>query len=194
MTSSVVPLSEAQQRSLGSMLWQYRSVLERVEFLLEAQLVFASSGRDKRLASVADLLEEAVGTINELDLRRELLLHDSRVDEGQTQARTTPETSSERAVDRDEAYEEGSVPSLSELADAAEQPWSSMFLEHQRWFELCVGRIETLIEQSRQTMGTTLDLIDQLVQHESAPTLGGYDRDGRTVRASSPAVLFDSRA
>ncbi len=63
MTSSVLPLTEAQQRTLGSLLWQYRSVLERVEFLLEAQLVFASSGRDKRLSSVADLLEEAVATL-----------------------------------------------------------------------------------------------------------------------------------
>lgn len=169
MTSSVLPLAEAQQRSLGSMLWQYRSALERVEFLLEAQLVFASSGRDKRLASVADLLEEAVATINELDLRRELLLHD-----------TGPG--------------DGSVASLSELAEVCEQPWSSMFLEHQRWFELCVGRIKMLIEQSRKTMGNTLDLINKLVTSESAPALGGYDRDGRTVRGSSPAVLFDSRA
>lgn len=169
MTTSVVPLTEAQQRSLGSMLWQYRSVLERVEFLLEAQLVFASSGRDKRLASVADLLEEAVKTINELDLRREVLLHG-------------------------EAPASEPAPSLSEIAEAAEQPWSSMFLEHQRWFEMCVDRITSLIDQSRKTMGTTLDLIGKLVANESAPVLGGYDRAGRSVRGSSPAVLFDSRA
>lgn len=169
MTSSVLPLTEAQQRSLGSMLWQYRSVLERVEFLLEAQLVFASSGREKRLASVADLLEEAVETVNELDLRRELLLHD--------------------AVGPD-----GRVPSLSEVAEVAEQPWSSMFLEHQRWFELCVGRIKMLIDQSRKTMGATLDLINKLVTNDSAPAVGGYDRAGRGVRGASPAVLFDSRA
>jgi len=183
MISSVVPLTEAQQRSLGSLLWQYRSALERVEFLLEAQLVFASSGRDKRLASVADLLEEAVGTINELDLRRELLLHEAQ-----------PDPSRRPVERRDGEYELGSVPSLSQLADAAEQPWSSMFLEHQRWFELCVGRIKMLIEQSRQTMGTTLDLIGKLVANEAAPTLGGYDSAGRSVRGSSPAVLFDSRA
>ena len=184
MTSSVVPLTEAQQRTLGSMLWQYRSVLERVEFLLEAQLVFASSGRDKRLASVADLLEEAVSTINELDLRRELLLHDADTEP------SPPPAGATRTTD----YEDGSVPSLSDLAEVAEQPWSSMFLEHQRWFELCVDRIKMLIEQSRQTMGTTLDLIDKLVTSESAPALGGYDSAGRSVRGSSPAVLFDSRA
>lgn len=169
MTSSVVPLTEAQHRTLGSMLWQYRSVLERVEFLLEAQLVFASSGRDQRLASVANLLEEAVETVNELDLRRELLLHASQPTDHR-------------------------VPSLAELAAVAEQPWSSMFLEHQRWFELCVGRIKMLLDQSRKTMGTTLDLISKLMADDSAPPLGGYDRAGRTVRSSSRAVLFDSRA
>lgn len=177
MTSSVVPLTEAQQRTLGSMLWQYRAALERVEFLLEAQLVFASSGRDKRLASVADLLEEVVGTINELDLRRELLLHGMMLESSQGEDRP-----------------EGAAPSLSEIAAVIEQPWSSMFLEHQRWFELCVGRITMLIEQSRQTMGTTLDLIGKLVASESAPSLDGYDRAGRTVRGTTPAVLFDSRA
>lgn len=169
MTSSVIPLTEADQRELGAMLWQYRSVLERVEFLLEAQLVFASSGRDKRLASVANLLEEAAETVSELDLRREMLLNES-------------------------AQSDGRVPSLSELASVAEQPWSSMFLEHQRWFELCVGRIKLLVEQSRKTMGTTLDLINQLVHSETGGAVGGYDRTGRTVRSSSPAVLFDSRA
>lgn len=169
MTSPVISLTEADQRTLGAMLWQYRAVLERVEFLLEAQLVFASSGRDKRLAAVSDLLEEAAETVSELDLRRELLLHGS-------------------------SSVEGRVPSLSDLASVAEQPWSSMFLEHQRWFETCVGRIKALVDQSRRTMGTTLDLINQLVNEESGGSIGGYDRAGRGVRSSSPAVLFDSRA
>jgi hypothetical protein len=170
MMSSVVRLTEAEQRTLGSMLWQYRSVLERVEFLLEAQLMFASSGRDKRLASIADLLEDAVMTINELDLRRELLLHGDTDDPSRA------------------------VPTLAEISEAAEQPWSSMFAEHQRWFELCVERIQQLLAQSRQTMGTTLDLINQLVTNEQSPALGGYDRNGRSVRSTAPAVLFDSRA
>jgi len=167
MMTSTVRLTEAEHRTLGAMLWQYRTVLERVEFLLEAQLMFASSGRDKRLASIADLLEDAVATVSELDLRRELLLHDDV---------------------------SGSTATLAELADEAQQPWSSMFAEHQRWFELCVTRIQQLLTQSRQTMGTTLDLIDQLVSSDHSPTLNGYDRSGRSVRTNAPAVLFDSRA
>lgn len=170
MMSSAVRLTEAEQRTLGSMLWQYRSALERVEFLLEAQLMFASSGRDRRLASIADLLEDAVTTIHELDLRRELLLHG----------------------DADDARR--GVPTLAEISEVSEQPWSSMFAEHQRWFERCVERIQLLLTQSRQTMGTTLDMINQLVTNEQSPALGGYDRSGRTVRSSAPAVLFDSRA
>jgi len=167
MMTSAVRLTEAEHRSLGAMLWQYRTVLERVEFLLEAQLMFASTGRDKRLASIANLLEDAVITVNELDLRRELLLHD-----GSDQP----------------------VPTLSELSDEADQPWSSMFAEHQRWFEQCVARIQQLLAQSRQTMGATLDLINQLVSPDQAPSLDVYDRSGKSVRSQAPAVLFDSRA
>jgi hypothetical protein len=170
MVTSVVRLTEAEQRTLGSMLWQYRSVLERVEFLLEAQLTFASSGRDKRLASIADLLEDAVTKINELDLRREVLLHGDSADSNLP------------------------TPTLTEISESSEQPWSSMFAEHQRWFELCVERIQQLLAQSRQTMGATLDLINQLVASEQTPTVSGYDRSGRTVRSTAPAVLFDSRA
>lgn len=169
MTTSVSPLSEAQLRTLGALLWQYRSGLERVEFLLEAQLVFASSGRDRRLASVADLLEEAAETINELDLRREVLLFD-------------------------EVRPDAPIRSLSEIAGMVEEPWSSMFAEHQRWFENCVGRIKMLVDQSRRTMSTTLDLINQLVTNESTPAADGYDRSGRTRRSAATAVLFDSRA
>ena len=167
MISSAVRLTEAEHRTLGALLWQYRSVLERVEFLLEAQLMFASSGRDRRLASIADLLEEAVATISEFDLRRELLLHDAD----------------------DPAAE---APTLSLLAETSEQPWASMFAEHQRWFEACVARLQGLLAQSRQTMGATLDLVNQLVNAER--NVGGYDRTGKSVRAASGSVLFDSRA
>ena len=130
MTRSVVPLTETDQRTLGAMLWQYRSVLERVEFLLEVQLVVASSGCDGPLSAVADLLEEAAETVNELDLRRELLLNCA-------------------------ASADGRVPSLSELAGVSQQPWSSVFIEHQRWFENCIGRVNVLVARSDHAMSRT---------------------------------------
>ncbi len=173
MRTEVKP-TEDQQRELGSILWRYRSSLERVEFLLEAQLIFGSSGRDNRLAVIADLLDETATSIGELDLHREVLLHNSQ------------DTSDQFGADR--------PPSLSQLAELSDEPWSTMFRDHQRWFEQTVLRLQQLTNQGRHTMSATLDLIDQLVNNDSKPSGTGYDRQGRTVRSSSRSVLFDSRA
>lgn len=171
MASIEGSLTEDQQRELGSLLWRYRSLLGRVEFLLEAQLMFASSGRDNRLAVIADLIDETATAIGELDLRRELLLH------GIVDVTTR-----------------GPGISLTLLADTVDEPWSSMFREQQQWFEQTVKRIQVLTDQSRHSMASTMSLIDQLVNAESPSAANGYDRHGHAQRSSTPAVLFDSRA
>ncbi len=171
MSASGSALTEDQQRELGSILWKYRTALDRVEFFLEAQSMFATSGRDDRLSIIADLLDETALVICELDLRREVLLHDRR-------------TRSDVQV----------TPTLAEIAAAADEPWSTLFADHQRWFEKAVERIQRLVDESRHTLSGTLDLINQMVDREPGATITGYDRNGRTVRSSPPSILLDSRA
>lgn len=165
MTAAQDLLSEDDYRELSSVLWSYRTALRRVEFLLEAQLIFARSGHTDALGVISDLLEETATTVCQLDLRRELVLP-----------------------------REAEEYSLADIAANVSEPWSSMFLEHRDSIAGLAAGITKLTEQCRRAMGMTLDLIDQLVSKEASTDDGGYDRRGRTVRSAAPSVLFDSRA
>lgn len=165
MTAPKDQLSEDEHRELSTVLWSYRAALRRVEFLLEAQLVFARSGSSDRFGVIADLLDESATAVCHLDLRRELLM------------------------DRDT-----NRLSLAEIADTAEEPWKSMFVDHRDCIADLVADITQLTEQCRRAMGMTLDLIDQLLTHETPSDHGVYDRRGRSSREPVPSVLFDSRA
>jgi hypothetical protein len=59
---------------LNGLLWRYRPYLERFEFLLEVQLWVSSSGRRDWQLEMAELFDETVAVLNELDLEREVLL------------------------------------------------------------------------------------------------------------------------
>lgn len=156
-----------KQRELGEILWGYGDQLQRVEVLLEAQLAFASSGRDRHLGVLAGLLEEAATRIGELDLQREVLLgHDP-----------TRET-----------------PALRDLADGAEDAWSAILADHHRSLSETVQRIQHLVDQNRHTMASTVELLTRMTAGLTASPVTGYDRTGQTVRSSTPAVLFDGQA
>ncbi len=141
-------------------------MLERVEFLLEAQLLFANRRGSVRFAQIADLMEETAARLAELDLHRELLL-----------------------------TAHGPAPSLAELCDAVEAPWDQVFRDHQRWFSTAVERTGHLLEQNRMTMGSTLDLINRFANGlTNTPPSEIYNRQGRATREHTGPVLFDGRA
>lgn len=167
MTSLAVDLTPDRQRQLSQILWAYGDQLRRVEVLLEAQIVFASSGRDGHLGVLADLLSETAAAIGELDLRREVLL--------------TPN-------------ESGSPVSLSQLIADSDDPWNKILADHRRSLVAAVQRIQYLLDQNRHTMAATLELLSRMSTDLVDTPITGYDRSGQTVRSSSSAVLFDGQA
>lgn len=169
MSAPTISLNEDQLRELSSMLWNYRAGLERVEFLLEAQLLFAGTARDDRLGLIADMLNETAMAMGELDLHRELLLGD-------------------------EANGAEGVPNLGRLCDEADEPWATVLRDQHRWFTATVDRIGHLIAQSRMTMDTTLDLITQMTSTVAGSPVSGYDSHGQTVRSHTPSLLFEGQA
>ncbi|MEM8925091.1 MAG: hypothetical protein AAGD35_16420 [Actinomycetota bacterium] len=61
-------------QKLNSMLWRYRPLLDRFEFLLEMQLMVSASGRQGWQHHMAELFEETADALNALDLEREMFL------------------------------------------------------------------------------------------------------------------------
>jgi hypothetical protein len=66
--------SDIDYHRLNKLLWEYRACFERFEFLLEVQLMVASSARQDWQHQLADLLDEVARAIGGLDLEREVLL------------------------------------------------------------------------------------------------------------------------
>lgn len=172
MGSARAPLTSDQYRQLAEVLWDYRTLLRRVEVLLEAQIVFAGAGRDGNLSVVAELLDEAASSIGLVDLRREVLFEP---------------LAGQRA-------EVPWTPALSELAESAGEVWGPIISDHSEHLRAVVERIQLLVDQSRHTMGATLDRIAQMTTGMSETPVTGYDRAGRTVRPAAPALLFDGQA
>ena len=165
-------MSPDQYRQLAEVLWEYRGLLKRVEVLLESQLLFAGAGRDGNLGVVAEMLDETATAIGLVDLQREVLL-----------GANPTEPSAERWM-----------PALTELAAGADETWGPIIADHHNNLSAAVQRIQLLVDQSRHTMGATLDRIAQMTSGISETPVTGYDRAGRTVRSSAPALLFDGQA
>ena len=171
MTSSGSAPSSDQYRLLAEVLWEYRAQLKRVEVLLEAQLLFAGAGRDGHLAVVAELLDETATSLGLLDLHREVALEPFG----------------------GERHGEQWTPALTDLAEGADDTWGPIITDHHNNLSAVVQRIQLLVDQSRHTMGATLDRIAQMTNGISETPVTGYDRAGRTVRSSAPALLFDGQ-
>jgi hypothetical protein len=172
MSPSSAASSPDHYRQLTETLWEYRALLRRVEVLLEAQILFAGAGRDGHLAVVAELLEETSNSIGLVELHREVLLEPLA----------------------EQRQGEQWTPALSELAEVAGDTWGPIIADHHDNLTATVERIQLLIDQSRHTMGATLDRIAQMTNGISETPVTGYDRAGRTVRSSAPALLFDGQA
>ncbi len=61
-------------KRLNGLLWRYRPVLERFEFLLELQLTVTASGRQDWQRHMSELFEEVADAVAALDLEREVLV------------------------------------------------------------------------------------------------------------------------
>ena len=119
---------------LNKALWSYRRGMDRVEFLLEAQLLFSDAGRDDRLSVIADLMDETAMTIGSLARQRDIMLGAGWMQ----------------------------PPSLEQLADWSAEPWSTLLRDHHEWLVGSVERVHRLVEQCRTTMGSTSHLAQQL--------------------------------
>ncbi len=163
---SALSTSPEHLGSLNRVLWTYRSLLDRVELLLEAQLMFAGKRRDDRIAQIADLMEETAAAIAEVEVQRGHILD---VEE-------TP-------------------PTLTQLCAEVDAPWDTVFQDHQRWFANSVDRIERSLQQNRLTMTSAMESIAQLANGiTGTPVAQTYDRRGQQQRTGSRPVLHTGRA
>ena len=152
--------------SLNRVLWTYRALLDRVELLLETQLIFSSRRDDDRIGQIVELIEETAAAIAEVEVQRELIL----------------------AVDEQ-------PPTLSQLCEELEAPWDAVFRDHQRWFANSIDRIGRSLDQNRLTMTAAMESIAQITNGITrTPVVQTYDRRGQQQRAGTRPVLHSGIA
>lgn len=152
---------------VSSVLWRERELLELLLFKLEEEQLILSSGRARWLARATREVE----TVLE-EIRRTEVLRAAEVDAAATALGV-----------------EGS-PSLSQLADVADEPWSSLLREHRAAFLTMTAEITTLAEANRDliTVGQRAARETLMSLTDGSPT---YSPAGAAVTAGPRARLLD---
>ena len=162
-------LAPVDYNRLNGLLWRYRPLLDRFEFLLEVQLMVTSSARRDWQHQMADLFEETASSLAALDLEREILLRDGL-------------SLSELASAAPDPW----GPMLTEQQAALESTTARIG-----------GLRERNVLAIDDGAAGINKLIDALIEANGTPadTTGpSYGQDGRLRHESGNALLFDGRA
>lgn len=154
---------------LNSLLWRYRPLLDRFEFLLEMQLMVASTARTDWLHHVTDLLDALAIELNSLDLEREVVLGG-----GPT------------------------ITSLAETAPDPWQTILTEQVAHFTSATARIDRLRRRNLQMVQSSTAGLNQLFQSLAESAGHTVtdGGdsYDGEGRRRSQGAGSLLFDGRA
>jgi hypothetical protein len=154
---------------LSLILWRERELLETMIYKLEVEQLVLSSGRTRWLAAAAREVEAVVEALRETELLR--------------------------AVAADEAAAAiglSANPSLRALAEAVEEPWQSILMDHRQAFVAYTQEILEIASANRELLS-----VGQQAARETFLGLGdqpdSYAEDGRAVvEAGRPRLLDQS--
>ena len=152
---------------LSLILWRERELLETMLYKLEIEQLVLSSGRTRWLATAAREVEAVVEALRETELLRAVAADEAAAGVGLP-----------------------SSPSLRALAEAVEEPWHSILMDHRQAFvtytqeilEIASANRELLAAGQQSARETFLGLSEQ---PES------YAEDGRAVLDADRPRLLD---
>ncbi|MBO9521599.1 MAG: flagellar protein FlgN [Nocardioidaceae bacterium] len=146
---------------LSQILWRERELLDTLLFKLETEQLVLASGRNRWLLRAAREVEQVLDTLRQTEILR--------------------------AVASDEAAAALGLehnPSLRALAEAVEEPWHSLLLDHHEAFRTVTREIGALADANRE-----LITAGYRSARETLMTLGdsaeGYNADGDAVSVTT---------
>lgn len=161
-------LAPVDYNRLNGLLWRYRPLLDRFEFLLEVQLMVTASARQDWQHQMANLFEEVAAGLASLDLEREVLL------------RGAPPLS-QIATDAPDPWNQMLTEQQAALESTTARVRGLRERNHVAITEGSAG-INKLIDALVEASGQPADA--------SGPS---YGQDGRLRQQGGSAVLFDGR-
>ncbi len=145
------------KQDLSSVLWRERGLLDTLLFKLEVQQLLLTGGRTQWLGAAAGEVEVVLDRIREIEVLR--------------------------AVELDALAEElglGDNPSLHRLAEACDETWATIWLDHRVALTASATAISELAESTRELLITD--------QHATQATLSSLSDDTGTYGADGTGV------
>ncbi|WP_235537181.1 flagellar export chaperone FlgN [Nocardioides sp. Soil805] len=124
-TGRVDATMEAMER-LSLVLWRERELLDELHYKLEVEQLVLASGRSRWLAAAARDIDALLATIRQTDVLRAVASDEAAAATGMS-----------------------SNPSLAALAEAADEPWSTILAEHRAAFVAATAEISALADSNR---------------------------------------------
>ena len=142
---------------LSSVLWRERELLETLLFKLEMEQLVLATGRTRWLPTAAREIEEVLDAIRETELLRAVLAD---------------------AVAQALGLEPN--PTLQQIADASDEPWKSIWLDHRETFVSVSAEITAMAENNRELLTSGYQAAKATLLSLSE-TPGTYNADGSAV-------------
>jgi len=152
---------------LSSILWRERDMLELLLFKLEEEQLVLVSGRTRWLAHATREVELVLEQIRLTEVLR----------------------AAEVAV-VGAALGIGTEPSLGELADTVDEPWSDLFRQHRTAFRELTAQITALSDTNRDLLTAGQRAVQETMMIVSG-SVQTYGRRGQTVSAVPRTRLID---
>nr|WP_308116796.1 flagellar export chaperone FlgN [Nocardioides sp. TRM66260-LWL] len=152
---------------LSQVLWRERDLLELLLYRLEVEQLVMASGRTTWLMRAAREVEQTLETLRETEVLR--------------------------AVAADEAASLVGLPpnpSLSALAEACEEPWHTILLDHREAFHAVTGRISAMADANRELISAGYRSARETLLALSDDKQG-YAHDGSVVGGPAGPRLVD---
>jgi hypothetical protein len=142
---------------LSLILWRERELLETLLYKLEIEKLVLASGASRWLATAAKEVEAVLGAVRETELLRAIAADEAAASIGMS-----------------------SNPSLRALAEAVDEPWRSILLDHRDAFVGYMRQITEIAAANRELLTA-----GQLAARETLLSLSNlpdsYAHDGRAV-------------
>ena len=156
---------------LSSLLWRERDILDNLLFKLDVQQLLLMSGRSGWLVRASREIETALEQVRIIELERAVRFN---------------QVAGDLALD--------ASPSLSAIAEAAEEPWKSLLIEHYEAFLELATRIQAITSLNREmafSAQIATEAILTSIRGDSDPTLNLYAQTGATEKLDRKSVFVD---
>lgn len=152
------------------MLWRERDALHFLLFKLVSEQLIVASGRTKWLAQANEEIEFALEQLRGTEVLR--------------------------AAETDALAEQLNLPTpttLAQLAESAEEPWATLYIEHRRALLELMGEIEQVTAENRRLLTAGARAVRETLLSVSE-TVRTYDSRGTATQQATGPRFMDEQA